>query len=143
MISWAQEIINLLVVGRRHLHFFPNNELCGDGKAGGAVNCWWFGCNVKLGKGGGMILEAIRMVKRGRCYAVNSKHSIDFKTQFVAHVLIFEHHSAKTSFYQQIISLVLEITNLLVVGGRRWHYFPNNEFSGSGNGNAGGAANCW
>ncbi len=38
---------------------------------------------------GGMILEVIRMVSRGRCYAVNSKHSIDFKTQFVAHVLIW------------------------------------------------------
>jgi hypothetical protein len=29
------------------------------------------------------------MVRRGRCYAVNSKRSIDFKTQFVAHVLIW------------------------------------------------------
>jgi hypothetical protein len=38
---------------------------------------------------GGMILEVIRMVRRGQCYAVNSRRSIDFKTQFVAHVLIW------------------------------------------------------
>ncbi len=38
---------------------------------------------------GGMILEVIRMVRRGRCYAVNSKCSIDFKTQFFAHVVIW------------------------------------------------------
>ncbi len=30
-----------------------------------------------------------------------------------------------------------------MVGRRRWHFFPNNEFSGSGNGNARGAANRW
>jgi hypothetical protein len=45
----------------------------------GAMSSW--------GRGG--ILEVIRMVRRGRCYIVNSKHSIDFKTQFVAHVLIW------------------------------------------------------
>ena len=38
---------------------------------------------------GGMTLKVMRMVRRGRCYAVNSKRSIDFKTQFVAHVLIW------------------------------------------------------
>ncbi len=38
---------------------------------------------------GGMILEVMRMVRRGRCYTVNSKRSIDFKTQFVAHGLIW------------------------------------------------------
>jgi hypothetical protein len=32
------------------------------------------------------------------------------------------HHSAKTSFYQQIILWALEITNLLVVGRRCWHF---------------------
>ncbi len=42
----------MLVVGRRRWHFFLNNEFSGDGKAGGAANCWWFGCNFKLGKGG-------------------------------------------------------------------------------------------
>jgi hypothetical protein len=45
----------------------------------GAMSSW----------GGGGILEEIRMVRRGWCYAVNSKHSIDFKTQFVAHVVIW------------------------------------------------------
>ncbi len=30
-----------------------------------------------------------------------------------------------------------------MVGRRRWHFFPNNEFSGSGNGNAEDAANSW
>ncbi len=35
-----------------------------------------------------MILYARRMVRRGQSYAVDSKHSIDLKTQFVAHVLI-------------------------------------------------------
>jgi hypothetical protein len=38
---------------------------------------------------GGIILAVIRMVRRGRCYAVNSRRSVDFKTQFVAHVLIW------------------------------------------------------
>ncbi len=54
MISWAREIINLLVVGRRRWLFFPNNEFSGsgNGNVGGAANCWWFGCNVKLGTGG-------------------------------------------------------------------------------------------
>ncbi len=47
----------------------------------------WVQCQAR--EGGGMILEVIRMVRRGQCYAVNSKHSIDFKTQFVAHVLIW------------------------------------------------------
>jgi hypothetical protein len=42
----------------------------------GAMSSW----------GWGGISEIIRMV---RCYAVNSKRSIDFKTQFVAHVLIW------------------------------------------------------
>ena len=46
----------------------------------------WVQCQA--GEGGG-ILEVIRIVRRGRCYAVNSKHSIDLKTQFVAHVLIW------------------------------------------------------
>ena len=35
-----------------------------------------------------MILYARRMVRRGQSYAVDSKRSIDLKTQFVAHVLI-------------------------------------------------------
>jgi hypothetical protein len=34
-----------------------------------------------------MILYARRMVRRGQSYAVNSKRSIDLKTQLVAHVL--------------------------------------------------------
>ncbi len=34
------------------LAIFPNNEFSGDGKAKGSAICWWFGCNVKLGKGG-------------------------------------------------------------------------------------------
>ncbi len=85
---------------------------------------------------GGMVLEVMRMVRRGRCYAVNSRHSIDFKTQFVAHTPF-----CQNLLYQQMILLGLEITNLLVVGRRRRHFFPTNEFSG--NGNAGGAANCW
>jgi hypothetical protein len=33
-------------------------------------------------------LYARRMVRRGQSYAVDSKRSIDLKTQFVAHVLI-------------------------------------------------------
>jgi hypothetical protein len=45
----------------------------------GAMSSW--------GRGG--ILEVIRMVRRGWCYTVNSKRSIDLKTQFVAHVLIW------------------------------------------------------
>ncbi len=35
-----------------------------------------------------MILYARRMVRRGQSYAVDSKRSIDLKTQFVTHVLI-------------------------------------------------------
>jgi hypothetical protein len=45
----------------------------------GALSSW----------GWGGILEVVRMVRRGRCYAVNSKRSIDFKAQFVVHVLIW------------------------------------------------------
>ncbi len=37
---------------------------------------------------GGMILEVIRMVEEDGAMLSNSKHSIDLKTQFVAHVLI-------------------------------------------------------
>jgi hypothetical protein len=33
-------------------------------------------------------LYAIRVVRRGQSYAVDSKRSIDLKTQFVAHMLI-------------------------------------------------------
>ena len=47
------------------------------------------GLGTMSGWGRGGILEVIRMVRRGRCYAVNSKRSIDCKTQFVAHVLIW------------------------------------------------------
>ncbi len=35
-----------------------------------------------------MILYARKMVRRGQSYAVDSKRTIDLKTQFVAHVLI-------------------------------------------------------
>jgi hypothetical protein len=35
-----------------------------------------------------MILYARRMVRRGQSYAVDSKRSIDLKTQLFAHVLI-------------------------------------------------------
>ncbi len=89
MILLVLEITNLLVVGRRRWHFFPNNEFSGigNGNAGGAANCWWFGCNVKLGTGGNDF-GSNKDGRRGRCYAVNSKHSIVLKTQFVAHVLI-------------------------------------------------------
>ncbi len=52
MISLGLEITNLLVVGQRHWHFFSNNEFRGNGNAGGAAICWWFGCNFKLGTGG-------------------------------------------------------------------------------------------
>ncbi len=45
----------------------------------GAMSSW--------GRGG--ILEVIRMVRIGRFYAVNLKRSIDLKTQFVTHVLIW------------------------------------------------------
>ncbi len=45
----------------------------------GAMSSWGRGGN--FGGNG--------MVRRGRCYAVNLKRSIDFKTQFVAHVLIW------------------------------------------------------
>ncbi len=54
----------------------------------------WFGRFFKLGRKWEstpyppMILYARRMVRRGQSYAVNSEHSIDFKTQFVAHMLI-------------------------------------------------------
>jgi hypothetical protein len=33
-----------------------------------------------------MILYARWMVRRGQSYAVDSKHSVDLKTQFVTHV---------------------------------------------------------
>ncbi len=46
----------------------------------GAISSW--------GRGA-MILEVMRMVRREWCYAVNSKRSVDFKTQFVSHVLIW------------------------------------------------------
>ncbi len=54
----------------------------------------WFGRFFKLGREQEytpyppMILYARRMVRRGQSYAVDSKRSIDLKTQFVAHVLI-------------------------------------------------------
>ncbi len=46
-----------------------------------------------------MILYARRMVRRGQSYAVNSKHSIDLKTQFVAHVSIRYSVLPRPSFY--------------------------------------------
>jgi hypothetical protein len=54
----------------------------------------WFGSFIKLGREQEytpyppMILNARRMVRRGQSYAVDSKRSIDLKTQFVAHVWI-------------------------------------------------------
>ncbi len=80
----------MLVVGRRRRHFFiltMNSvavvmrmpEVLPIAGGLGAMSSW----------GQGEILEVIRMVRRGRCYAVNSKRSIDFKTQFVAHVMIW------------------------------------------------------
>ncbi len=54
----------------------------------------WFGHFFKLGREQEstpywpMILSARRMVRRGQSYAVDSKHSIDLKPQFVAHVSI-------------------------------------------------------
>ncbi len=54
----------------------------------------WFGRFFELGREWKstpyppMILYARRMVRRGQNYAVDSKRSIDLKTQFVAHVLI-------------------------------------------------------
>jgi hypothetical protein len=54
----------------------------------------WFGRFFKLGREQEstpyppMILYARRMVRIGQSYAVDSKRSIDLKTQFVAHVLI-------------------------------------------------------
>ncbi len=67
---------------------FPNNEFSDDGKAGGYAICWWFGCNVKLGNGGNDFGGNKDGQKRTvlRC---QFKASIDFKTQFVAHVLIW------------------------------------------------------
>jgi hypothetical protein len=47
----------------------------------------WFGQVSKLGTGGNDF-GSNKNGQRGRCYAVNSKRSIDMKTQFVAHVLI-------------------------------------------------------
>ncbi len=47
----------------------------------------WFGQVSKLGTGGNDF-GSNKDGRRGRCYAVNSKRSIDLKTQFVAHVLI-------------------------------------------------------
>jgi hypothetical protein len=89
MILLVLEITNLLVVGQRRWHFFPNNEFSGsgNGNVGGAANCWWFGCNVKLGTGGNDF-GSNKDGRRGWYYAVNSKRSIDLKNQFVAHVLI-------------------------------------------------------
>ena len=55
---------------------------------------WWFGCFFELGREREttpywpMILSARRMVRRGQSYAVDSKRSIDLKTQFGAHVSI-------------------------------------------------------
>ncbi len=54
----------------------------------------WFGCFFELGREREstpyppMILYARWMVRRGQSHAVNSKRSIDLKTQFVAHVSI-------------------------------------------------------
>ncbi len=45
-----------------------------------------------------MILYARRMVRRGQSYAVDSKRSIDLKTQVVAHVLIRYPVLARPSF---------------------------------------------
>ncbi len=45
----------------------------------GAMSSWGRGGNFGGNKDG----------QRGRCYAVNSKRSIDFKTQFVAYMLIW------------------------------------------------------
>ncbi len=63
--------MNSLVMGRPEVLPFASGL--------GAMSSWGRGGNDFGGNKDG---------QRGRCYAVYSKRSIDFKTQFVAHVLI-------------------------------------------------------
>ncbi len=58
-----------------------------------------------------MILYARRMVRRGQSYAVNSKHSIDLKTQFVAHVLIRDSVLPRPSFINKRFRHGLDVSS--------------------------------
>ncbi len=57
-----------------------------------------------------MILYARRMVRRGQSYAVDSKHSFDLKTQFVAHVSIRYSILPRPSFINQWFRRGLDIS---------------------------------
>ncbi len=58
-----------------------------------------------------MILYARRMVRRGQSYAVDSKWTIDLKTQFVAHVLIRYSILPRPCFINQWFSCGLEVSS--------------------------------
>ncbi len=58
-----------------------------------------------------MILYARRVVRRGQSYAVDSKHSIDLKTQFVAHVLIRYSILLRPSFISKWFCRGLDISS--------------------------------
>ncbi len=57
------------------------------------------------------ILSARRMVRRGQSYAVDSKHSIDLKTQFVALVSIRYSILPRPSFINQWFCCGLEVSS--------------------------------
>ncbi len=67
----------------------------------------WFGHFFELGREREytlywpMILYARRMVRSGQSYAVDSKHSIDLKNQFVAHVSIRYSFLPRPSFIKK------------------------------------------
>ncbi len=58
-----------------------------------------------------MILYARRMVRRGQSYAVDLKHSIDLKTQFVAHVSIRYSVLPRPSFINKCFRLGLDVSS--------------------------------
>ncbi len=58
-----------------------------------------------------MILSARRMVRRGQSYAVDSKRSIDLKTQFVAHVLIRYSVLQRPSFINKWFCRCLDVSS--------------------------------
>jgi hypothetical protein len=68
-----------------------------------------------------MILSARRMVRRGQSYAVDSKRSIDLKTQFVTHVSIRYSILPRHSFIQKWFCLGLDVFSSWGESGNTLH----------------------
>ena len=87
----------------------------------------WFGGFIKLGREQEytpyppMILYARRMVRRGQSYAVDSKRSIDLKTQFVAHVLIRYSVLPRPSFINKWFRRGLDVSSSWGESGNPLH----------------------